>query len=235
MLNPMRNKNSRHVPGGRRDDTCDHGLSRRSLRVNLLRVELESESDDQKKKKTCIVCRSFSEGARQRYYHVRKTRLTTARRRRQTADRVARKAYLLPGTRYTINIHNGRTATFGGCSLWNFLSWFLLLVSCTASRNSSGGVTTSLRILTRTSYLRLFGFLRIFGLPFLFVLFLSGYLLSSCPFCLFYFPSFFVSRFFFSHNVRAGMLACVCCALSYAVRWHDMACLPPLTALRSII
>ena len=23
----------RHVPGGRRDDTCDHGLSRRSLRV----------------------------------------------------------------------------------------------------------------------------------------------------------------------------------------------------------
>ena len=161
--------------------------------------------------------------------------MTTARRRRQTADRVARKAYLLPGTRYTINIHNGRTATFGGCSLWNFLSWFLLLVSCTAFRNSSGGVTTSLRILTRTSYLRLFGFLRIFGLPFLFVLFLSGYLLSSCPFCLFYFLSFFVSRFFFSHNVRAGMLACVCCALSYAVRWHDMACLPPLTALRSII
>ena len=23
----------RHVPGGRRDETCDHGLSRRSLRV----------------------------------------------------------------------------------------------------------------------------------------------------------------------------------------------------------
>ena len=30
MLNPMRDKHLRHVPGGR-DDTCDHGLSRRSL------------------------------------------------------------------------------------------------------------------------------------------------------------------------------------------------------------
>ena len=34
--------------GGRRDDTCDHGLSWISLRVNLLRVELESISDDKK-------------------------------------------------------------------------------------------------------------------------------------------------------------------------------------------
>ena len=29
MLNPMRDKIRRPVPRGRRDDTCDHGLSRR--------------------------------------------------------------------------------------------------------------------------------------------------------------------------------------------------------------
>ena len=40
MLNPMRDKSWRHVPGGRRDDTCDHGLSRRSLRVNKTSYEL---------------------------------------------------------------------------------------------------------------------------------------------------------------------------------------------------
>ena len=33
LLNPMRDRNWRHIPGGIRDDTCDHGLSRRSLRV----------------------------------------------------------------------------------------------------------------------------------------------------------------------------------------------------------
>ena len=33
MLNPMSDKNERTCRGGRRDDTCDHGLSRRSLRV----------------------------------------------------------------------------------------------------------------------------------------------------------------------------------------------------------
>ena len=32
MLNSMRDKNWRHVPGGR-DDACNHGLSKRSLRV----------------------------------------------------------------------------------------------------------------------------------------------------------------------------------------------------------
>ena len=36
MLNPMRDKDWRHVPGGERDDTCGHGLSRRSLRVKPL-------------------------------------------------------------------------------------------------------------------------------------------------------------------------------------------------------
>ena len=30
LLNPMRDKNWRQEPGRRRDDTCDHGLSRRS-------------------------------------------------------------------------------------------------------------------------------------------------------------------------------------------------------------
>ena len=39
MLNPMRDKkNESTCGGGRRDDTCDHGLSIRPLRVNLLRV-----------------------------------------------------------------------------------------------------------------------------------------------------------------------------------------------------
>ena len=33
MLNAIGDKKQRHVPGGKRDDTCDHGLSRRSLRV----------------------------------------------------------------------------------------------------------------------------------------------------------------------------------------------------------
>ena len=33
MLNPMRDKNEGTYRGERRDDTCDHGLSRRSLRV----------------------------------------------------------------------------------------------------------------------------------------------------------------------------------------------------------
>ena len=34
MLNPMRDKNEgTYIPGGRRDDTCDHVLSTRSLRV----------------------------------------------------------------------------------------------------------------------------------------------------------------------------------------------------------
>ena len=29
----MRDKKKKHAPGGRRVDTCDHGLSRRSSRV----------------------------------------------------------------------------------------------------------------------------------------------------------------------------------------------------------
>ena len=33
MLNPMRDKTLRRVLKGKRDDTCDHGLSGRSLRV----------------------------------------------------------------------------------------------------------------------------------------------------------------------------------------------------------
>ena len=31
----MRDKNQRKEPGGRRDDTCDHGLSRRSWKVDV--------------------------------------------------------------------------------------------------------------------------------------------------------------------------------------------------------
>ena len=48
MLNLMPDKNKGKYRGGTREDACDHGLSRRSLRVNLSRVELESESDDSK-------------------------------------------------------------------------------------------------------------------------------------------------------------------------------------------
>ena len=33
ILNPKRDERYRHIPGGRRHDTCDHGLSRRALRV----------------------------------------------------------------------------------------------------------------------------------------------------------------------------------------------------------
>ena len=56
-LNPMRDKKQRHVPGGGRDGTCDHGVSRRSLRVKpILRVSLESKSDMiQKERKKVVV------------------------------------------------------------------------------------------------------------------------------------------------------------------------------------
>ena len=36
MLNPMRKLHAWHGPGGRRDDTCNHGLFRRPLRVQSL-------------------------------------------------------------------------------------------------------------------------------------------------------------------------------------------------------
>ena len=44
---------------GRQQLSCDHGLSRRSLRLKPLRVELESKSDDKKKEKkawTAVGC-----------------------------------------------------------------------------------------------------------------------------------------------------------------------------------
>lgn len=34
MANPLRDKKMKHLPGGRREDICDHDLSKRSLRVN---------------------------------------------------------------------------------------------------------------------------------------------------------------------------------------------------------
>ena len=42
----MRDKNEGVYRAGRGEDAYDHGLSRRSLRVNLVRVELEVKSDD---------------------------------------------------------------------------------------------------------------------------------------------------------------------------------------------
>ena len=43
----MRDKKMKARTGGeKRVDTCDHGLSRSSLRVSLPRVWLESESDE---------------------------------------------------------------------------------------------------------------------------------------------------------------------------------------------
>ena len=47
LLNPMRDKNGRQQSGGRRDDTCDHGLSR-SWEVKVC----------EKKKKNVLVCSS---------------------------------------------------------------------------------------------------------------------------------------------------------------------------------
>ena len=41
----MRDKNEGKYTWGRREDTCDHGLSKTSLRVKpVLRVELEAKS-----------------------------------------------------------------------------------------------------------------------------------------------------------------------------------------------
>ena len=46
-------KNKRHVPGERRDGTCDHGLFRRPLRVKTSYelTKLERKSEDVKKQK----------------------------------------------------------------------------------------------------------------------------------------------------------------------------------------
>ena len=57
-VNPMRDKNGRHVPGGRRDDTCDHGLSRRrplGAKNPPTSYKLESESDYYTKKKKKVI------------------------------------------------------------------------------------------------------------------------------------------------------------------------------------
>ena len=51
MLNPVHDKNEDMYPGGRKGDTCDYGLSNGPLRVKLVRVGLESKSDDSKKNK----------------------------------------------------------------------------------------------------------------------------------------------------------------------------------------
>ena len=39
----MRDKMKASAGGGEREDSCDHSLSRRSLRVNPSRVEMESK------------------------------------------------------------------------------------------------------------------------------------------------------------------------------------------------
>ena len=40
MLNPMRDKYRRHVPRGRRDDTCDHGLFDQKIAEGKISYEL---------------------------------------------------------------------------------------------------------------------------------------------------------------------------------------------------
>ena len=56
MLNPMRDKNNGTYRGGRRDDTCGHGLVQKIAEgKNRLRVELESKSDD---KYNVYICRT---------------------------------------------------------------------------------------------------------------------------------------------------------------------------------
>ena len=42
LLNPMRGKNRRQGPGGKRDDTCDHGLSR-SWKVDVKKKKKNEE------------------------------------------------------------------------------------------------------------------------------------------------------------------------------------------------
>ena len=62
MLNPMRNKNWRHVPGGRRDDTWDHSLSR-SWQVVKVRPTKKNE-----KSTACSCCSTINVvGAVQHY------------------------------------------------------------------------------------------------------------------------------------------------------------------------
>ena len=55
MLHPLRDITTGHVRigGGRKCDTCDHGLSRRSLRVKppTVRVELEVKLMNKKERK----------------------------------------------------------------------------------------------------------------------------------------------------------------------------------------
>lgn len=46
LPDPMRDKNEGRDRRGKREGTRGHGLSRRLLRVNRLRVELEHKSDD---------------------------------------------------------------------------------------------------------------------------------------------------------------------------------------------
>ena len=60
MSNPMREKNEVTRTGGEGDDTCDHGLPRRSPRVKLptVGVELESGRGDKNKSKKKRVIKS---------------------------------------------------------------------------------------------------------------------------------------------------------------------------------
>ena len=56
MLDPMSDKKRRHVPGGKRDDTGDHDLSRRSLRVESPHESgWTVKSDDQKEKEKMVL------------------------------------------------------------------------------------------------------------------------------------------------------------------------------------
>ena len=47
VLNPMRNKNGRQEPGGRRDDTCDHGF--------VQKLEVEACAKEKGKKKMMLL------------------------------------------------------------------------------------------------------------------------------------------------------------------------------------
>ena len=62
-----------NVPWGIRDDTGDHGLPKRSLRVQppaLVRVELESRSDNQKKRGKKNVMTGEQKLTETQYYNI---------------------------------------------------------------------------------------------------------------------------------------------------------------------
>ena len=58
MPNSMRDKVEDTWRGGRREETCDHGVSRRSLKANPYEWSGKEKSDDKKRKQSPFLRRS---------------------------------------------------------------------------------------------------------------------------------------------------------------------------------